>query len=143
MRWVLGLAVLLANAACSSSSTAPAGGNTPTDSGSGGSADSASDGGADSASDGGDTWDSWAQGFFATYCVSCHAASDSTGRDFRSKAIVVSNKLEIRCGVSAMQDPSWACAASLPPRQFPIGNGPKPTDAERERAVAWITAGCP
>jgi hypothetical protein len=152
------LAALLAQVACSSTSTSPAdaGGGTTTDAG--GSADSSSvdsslppaDSAVDSAlpdvvgtSDGGDTWDSWAQGFFATYCVPCHAANDSTGRDFRSKSIVVSQRLEIRCGVAAVQDPSWACAAFPPPRQFPIGTGPKPSDAERARAVAWITAGCP
>jgi hypothetical protein len=140
------LAVLLAHAACSSSATGPgdAGGGAATDTGS---ADSSS---FDSASadapgnaDGGDTWDSWAQGFFATYCVSCHGANDTTGRDFRSKPIVVMNRLVIRCGVATAQDPSWSCAASPMPGQFPIGTGPKPSDAERTRVVAWITAGCP
>jgi hypothetical protein len=144
MRWVLCSSALLASVACSSSSPSPtspadAGGNGTTDSGG---TDAASPSDAAAASDGGDTWDSWAQGFFATYCVSCHGANDPA-RDFRSKSVVVSERLEIRCGVAAMQDPSWACAAFPPPRQFPIGTGPKPTDAERARAVAWITAGCP
>ena len=49
----------------------------------------------------------------------------------------------MRCGVAAVQDPSWNCGTSPSPRQFPIGNGPKPTDAERARLVAWITAGEP
>jgi hypothetical protein len=94
-----------------------------------------------------DTWDSWAQGFFASYCVECHTASDPTGRNYTLQADVVKDKLEIRCGVSGTQDPSWMCGAFPPARQFPIDNAtktnPKPTDAERARAVAWVTAGCP
>jgi hypothetical protein len=102
---------------------------------------------ADAGTPAGDTWDSWAQGFFATYCVECHTASDPTGRNYTLMADVVHDKLEIRCGVSATQDPSWMCAAFPPAKQFPIDNAtktnPKPTDAERARAVAWITAGSP
>jgi hypothetical protein len=147
MRLVLGLAALIAPVACSSGASGPvdAGEQTTNDGGSGvdSSAMDSAPSDAAGASDGGDTWDSWAQGFFATYCVSCHSASDSTGRDFRSKSIVVANRLVIRCGVATVQDPGWACAPSPVARQFPIGNGPKPTDAERARVVAWITAGCP
>jgi len=95
--------------------------------------------------DGGDTdtWANYAQAAFAKYCVSCHDAKDTTGRDFTMQAIVERDKLVIRCGVAAAQDPAWGCAASPTARQFPIGNGPKPTDAERARVVAWITAGAP
>jgi hypothetical protein len=92
---------------------------------------------------GGDTWTNYAQGFFATYCVSCHNSSDATGRDFTQQAIVVANKATIRCGVAVTQDTSWTCGASPTAKQFPIGTGPKPTDAERDRIVAWITAGAP
>ena len=59
------------------------------------------------------------------------------------KAVVAANMAVMRCGVAAVQDPSWNCGTSAAPRQFPIGNGPKPTDAERARLVAWITAGEP
>jgi hypothetical protein len=99
------------------------------------------------AAEAGDTWDSWAQGFFAKYCVECHSVSDTTGRNYALKADVVRDRLEIRCGVSAMQDPSWMCASLPRAKQFPIDNAtktnPKPSDAERARAVAWITAGSP
>ncbi len=90
-----------------------------------------------------DTWVSYAQGFFTTYCTSCHDSSDSTGRDFTMQSVVETNKLTIRCGVCATQDSSWSCAASPTAKQFPIGTGPKPSDAERDRIVAWITAGAP
>jgi hypothetical protein len=134
-------ALLLAVAAlaggCSSSATSPAD--------AGAASEAASDGPV--AAEAGDTWDSWAQGFFTKYCASCHTASDPTGRNYTLKTDVVHDKLEIRCGVSATQDPSWACSAFPPAKQFPIDNAtktnPKPTDAERARAVAWITAGCP
>lgn len=90
-----------------------------------------------------DTWASYASGFFVTYCNSCHSAADTTGRDFSMQAIVNTNAAEIRCGVAVAQDPSWGCAASPAAKQFPIGTGPKPSDAERTRLVAWITAGTP
>jgi hypothetical protein len=97
--------------------------------------------------DAGDTWASWAQGFFSTYCVECHGAADPVGRDYRQQANVEKEKLEVRCGVASAQDPAWMCAAFPPAKQFPIsdsaGTNPKPTDAERARAVAWITAGAP
>jgi hypothetical protein len=125
----LATALLLAAAsACSSSSTAPAG------------APDAEGGGADA---GPDTWASYAAGFFSTYCVSCHDAQDTTGRDFTQQSIVEANKLVIRCGVATAQDPSWGCASLPAAKQFPIGSGPKPSDAERTRIVAWITAGAP
>ena len=130
--------------ACSSGSSS-GGGNGGSSSSSSSSGGSSSGGGADGSS--GDTWASWGQGFFATYCVECHAASDPTGRDFTQQSVVVANKDTIRCGVCVQQDPGWSCPANLPAEQFPIldaaKTNPKPTDAERNRAVAWIAAGCP
>jgi hypothetical protein len=97
--------------------------------------------------DAGDTWNSWAQAFFTKYCVECHAPSDPTGRDFTKKAVVVSNAPTIRCGVCNAQDPSWGCTSSPHAQQFPIADAnntnPKPTSVERDRVVAWISAGSP
>lgn len=134
MRASLLLASVLSMVACSSSS-APSGSSTDADSGSG------TSGGDSGAS--GDTWANYAAGFFTTYCTSCHNSNDSTGRDFTVQAIVLQNKVAMRCGVAVTQDPSWNCAASPVAKQFPIGTGPKPTDAERDRIVAWISAGEP
>ena len=94
---------------------------------------------------GGDTWTSWASGFFASYCVSCHSptGSDPGPKDFTQYASVLANAPEIRCGVAVSQDAAWMCAAFPPPEQFPVGTGPKPTNAERDRLVAWIGAGAP
>jgi hypothetical protein len=128
------LVFALALLACSSSSSpAPsastdAGGSAPVDSGT---------------ASGGDTWASFASGFVTTYCVSCHAASDTAGRDYTLEANVQKEKNEIRCGVATVQDPSWGCASFPPAKQFPIGTGAKPSDADRTRLVAWITAGAP
>lgn len=90
-----------------------------------------------------DTWPSYAAGFFVTYCNSCHNAQDTTGRDYSMQADVAKDMMVMRCGVAAVQDASWNCAASPAAKQFPIGSGPKPSDAERARIVAWITAGEP
>jgi hypothetical protein len=92
-----------------------------------------------------DTWANYAQGFFRMYCISCHNAQDPTGRDYSMQAIVLKDKAVMRCGVAAVQDPSWNCAPPPAPqaRQFPIGTGPKPSDPERGRIVAWIDAGEP
>ncbi|GAC1363161.1 MAG: hypothetical protein NVSMB47_14990 [Polyangiales bacterium] len=90
-----------------------------------------------------DTWTSYAAGFCKTYCTECHDAQDTTGRDFNVQAKVEAEKLVARCGVAATQDPSWGCASSPAAKQFPIGSGPKPSDAERARFAAWITAGAP
>jgi hypothetical protein len=95
----------------------------------------------------GDTWASWGMGFFSTYCVECHGASDPIGLNFTMQSIVIQNKLTIRCGVCNVQDPSWSCPASPHAKQFPIsdmsGSNPKPSAVDRDRVVAWITAGCP
>jgi hypothetical protein len=129
MKWVLCFGALLAMIGCSSASSPTA--SSP-DGSAGGEASS-------------DTWQSWAQGFFATYCVSCHnATTDTTGRDYTKQAKVVLDAPVIRCGVAVTQDPSWKCDPQFPPpKQFPIGNGPKPSDADRARCVAWISAGAP
>ncbi len=96
---------------------------------------------------GADTWRSYAQTFFATYCVECHSPTDATGRDFTRYTVVFQSSAEIRCGVAPAQDPAWSCSPSLPVKQFPIDDAthtnPKPSDAERARIAAWIDAGAP
>lgn len=103
----------------------------------------ASDASVPDGGEGADTWSTYAERFFMTYCTACHDAQDPTGRDYTQQAIVAKDRSVMRCGVAAMQDPSWNCAASPAARQFPIGSGPKPSDAERARIVAWIDAGEP
>ncbi len=130
------LALGLVAAACSSGS------GSGSRSGSGSGSGSGSDAGS-----GSDTWASWGQGFFTKYCTECHSPSDTKGLDFTQHSIVTANKATIRCGVCVQQDPSWNCVGFPPAKQFPIsdasGTNPKPTDAERDRVVAWIGAGCP
>ncbi len=116
----------------------------------GGMVDAGSDGGGP---DAGDTWTDYAQGFFATYCTSCHTVggpgdpSAATGLDFTQYADVQANGPTIRCGVAVTQEPSWGCSGSPAAEQFPICNSgctnAKPSDAERDRLVAWISAGMP
>jgi hypothetical protein len=67
-----------------------------------------------------------------------------TGRDCTKQARVAFDAPVIRCGVAVSWDPSWNCDTQGPqPKQFPIGNGPKPSDADRARVVAWLSAGAP
>ncbi len=87
---------------------------------------------------GGDTWNSFAKGFFESYCTACH---DTSPKDFHTLADVRAWSAEIRCGVSAVA--LDGCGAVAPPGQFPVGTGPHPSDAERARLVAWIDAGMP
>ena len=149
MKSCLLLGVVLAAAACSSSSTP---GSNASDAASTGDTSSAGDDASTGDASGGeaaapDTWANWGQGFFTKYCVECHSVNDPVGLDFGVQATVVANMNDIRCGVGIQQDPSWSCPSTIKAKQFPIsdtaGTNPKPTDAERDRLVAWIGAGCP
>lgn len=86
----------------------------------------------------GDTWTSFASGFTTTYCAECHGAGDPL-RDFSVLAMVRAEAATIRCGVSAVE----LDGCSVPARQFPIGDGPLPSDVERTRFVEWLDAGAP
>lgn len=139
--WIV--VVAFAAAACGTSSNpADAGG---TDSGSPADSGTGNDGG--SCPDAGqDTWCNYVQGFFTTYCDSCHTPGgqgDPSGAnlDFTMFTDVQANALTIRCGVAETQDPSWSC--TVPAHQFPIGSGPFPSNADRSRIVAWVDAGTP
>jgi hypothetical protein len=130
---------LLLVAACSSSTPPGAPASAPD---SGGGDDSGADSAVVDSGGSGDTWTSWAKGFFAQYCTSCHGPSGSATPDFSVLANVVNDSAKIRCGVASTLQ-SGCGSSPYPPKQFPIGNGPKPTDAERARVVAWIEAGLP
>lgn len=135
MRLGLALVLALVAAACSSSSASSSG------SGAQDAAPAWAPDGPDT-----DTWASWGAGFFTKYCVECHSANDPKGLDFGVLSTVVANKDLIRCGVCVQQQSSWGCAASPTAKQFPIsdsaGSNPKPSDADRDRVVDWIGAGC-
>jgi hypothetical protein len=91
------------------------------------------------------TWTGFARDFFQTYCVSCHfPAGEASLQDFNQYAVVQAYSATIRCGVAPDTGRLLpGCTGSPAPTQFPIGTGPKPTDAERLQVVAWIDAGAP
>ncbi|MFB6351744.1 MAG: hypothetical protein ABEN55_12695 [Bradymonadaceae bacterium] len=95
---------------------------------------------ADSTGAGGPTWNSFAADFFDTYCVNCHGADDND-QDYRKYSEVKQDADTIRCGVAPTQ--LEGCSGPPQPAQFPVGNGPKPSDAERKKLVDWIEAGLP
>ena len=84
-----------------------------------------------------DTWSSFAEDFFASYCVECHSAGSA--RDYTRYERIVTDGDRIRCGVATTQ--LDGCSAGPVPRQFPVGSGAKPSDEERDRLVAWIDMG--
>lgn len=147
MRLLPGLATLTLLVACSSSSPAPSVPLTAHDAGALESSTVPPDSGAGDAvvpADAGDTWKSYAQGFFARYCVECHTTGNAH-RDYSAITDVERDHVLIRCGVAPTQ--VSGCTGSPAPAQFPIddatGTNPKPSGAERARLVAWIEAGLP
>jgi hypothetical protein len=94
----------------------------------------------------GDTWQSFAQGFFASYCVGCHNddGQGEAARDYHVLANVMKEKAEIACGVATPTE--WTrrgCSGFPPAQKFPIGTGLKPDAATRDRLVRWIDANTP
>ncbi len=86
----------------------------------------------------GDTWSTFAQTWFSSYCTECHSGGT---RNYTAIAEVRRDAAKIRCGVAPTR--LAECTGSPAPSQFPVGAGLKPTDMERERLVAWIDAGLP
>lgn len=86
---------------------------------------------------GGDTWASFAQGFFASYCTRCHSSTLTgaarngapIGYDWDQQTAVDAHLSMIRdaVGVSNFMPPS----------------APTPSCAERQRLVRWIDAAAP
>ncbi|HKY35814.1 MAG TPA: hypothetical protein VJN18_07745 [Polyangiaceae bacterium] len=122
------------------SATAGGGGTAGVSAGSGGGGSGGGGGGP-----AGDTWGNFAKGFMEMYCVSCHNDDNagSADRNYHMLAVVRSESENIACGLAKSQE-VWsarACSGSPPARQFPIGNGAKPQDADRDRILAWFDAG--
>lgn len=82
------------------------------------------------------TWTNFASGFMETYCHACHGPGDAL-RDYSQLSMVRAEMDKIRCGVS----PTALPGCTIPARQFPVGNGPKPSDDERNALVQWIDDG--
>lgn len=131
MSRLFAIALLLASA-CDGEAPAPDAGAPSTDAG------SADSGSMEDAGPPPDTWETFAADWFATYCNECH---DGASRDYTTLTHVRRDMDRIRCGVS----PTTAdgCGGSPAAGQFPVGPGPYPDDASRERLVAWLEAGLP
>jgi hypothetical protein len=89
---------------------------------------------------GGDTYANFAKDWFTMYCTQCHPGNGGS-RDHSMFAGVQADAATIRCGVSPQLESG--CSGSPQPSQFPVGGGPFPDDASRNRLVAWIDAGMP
>jgi hypothetical protein len=87
---------------------------------------------------GGDTWETFASGFFETYCTRCHSselvgdvarAGAPEGLNWDVEATVRENLELVRFVVGESNE--------MPPR------GDRPTCGDRERLVRWIDADAP
>jgi hypothetical protein len=87
---------------------------------------------------GGDTWETFASGFFETYCTRCHSselvgdvarAGAPEGLDWDVEATVRENLELVRFVVGESNE--------MPPR------GDRPSCDDRERLVRWIDADAP
>lgn len=85
----------------------------------------------------GDTWDTYAQGFFAMWCTRCHATANAgdarngapDGYNWDDPASVRTHLSEIRKAVGVVN--------------FMPFNPPDPSCADRQRIVRWIDAAAP
>lgn len=84
------------------------------------------------------TWEADIAPLFTTYCVACHDTGN-TNRDYNLYADAFRDRSGIRCGVSPTRPNG--CNGFPPPGQFPVGNGPTPSDAERLLIVRWVETG--
>ena len=89
----------------------------------------------------GPTWESFAAGFFETYCWECHGPGDAL-RDYSMLSAVMMEATTIRCGTAPVGAMLSGCEGEPPAGQFPIGDN-LPTDDERTTLVEWIDAGLP
>ena len=74
------------------------------------------------------TWANFAEEFMTTYCYECHGPGD-TLRDYSLQDMVRGESASIRAGIISSQ--------------FPIGDGPFPSQAERDQLVEWLDDGAP
>lgn len=88
------------------------------------------------------TWTNFAKQFCASYCVGCHGPKTADQkRDYSLLADVTRDAQLVGCGVGTIA--ANANCNGIAPRQFPVGGGAKPSDAERTRFIEWLNAGSP
>ncbi len=94
-----------------------------------------------------DTWDNFAQDFFVSYCGPCHeeGGAGAGGGLYANLEDVMEDADPIACGTTLSEQyrEERGCNYGRSAGQFPAGNGPQPTEEERERLIAWIDAGMP
>lgn len=87
---------------------------------------------------GGDTWETYAQGFFAEYCTRCHSVNNTT-REMRNNApmgLDWDDESSVRANLDRIRD-AVGVENFMPP------SDPLPSCDERRRIVRWIDSGAP
>ena len=86
---------------------------------------------------GGDTWASFAQGFFASYCTRCHSSTlTGVARNGAPDGYDGDDEATVRLHLDVIRS-AVGVGNFLPP------TAPTPTCAERQRIVRWIDAAAP
>ena len=86
---------------------------------------------------GGDTWASFAQGFFASYCTRCHS---STLTGVARNGAPDGYDWDVESAVRARLD---VIRSAVGVGNFMPPSAPTPTCVERQRIVRWIDAAAP
>ena len=86
---------------------------------------------------GGDTWASFAQGFFASYCTRCHSSTlTGVARNGAPPGYDWDDETAVRAHLDVIRS-AVGVGNFMPP------SAPTPTCAERQRIVRWIDAAAP
>ncbi len=86
---------------------------------------------------GGDTWASFAQGFFASYCTRCHAtAKVGSARNGAPDGYNWDDRAAVNMHLAMIRD-ATGVSNFMPP------GPPTPSCTERYRLVRWIDSGAP
>ena len=89
------------------------------------------------------TYDSFAQGFFGSYCVRCHASTLTGGaRNGAPPDVNLDSHAAITPAIAARIDRVAAAGPTRINIFMPL-SGAAPTDAERDRLGEWIACGTP
>lgn len=84
---------------------------------------------------GGDTWATFAQGFFASYCTTCHATT-AVNRNGAPVGYDWDDEASVRAHLAMIRD-AVGVGNYMPPV------APAPSCDERARLVRWIDGGAP
>ncbi len=93
----------------------------------------------------GDTWESFAQPFFATNCTSCHSTANvGTARNGAPEDFNWDDEASVRMQLVLIRRAAGPTTATTSPYMPPSDStGPRPSESDRQRLADWIDDGAP